>query len=484
MVTMESYNEKYRPQFHFTYKKGWLGDINGLVCYKGEYHLFSQHNPAGPECNYSNIHWGHAVSKDLVRWTELPPALKPDAEGPIFSGSCVVDWNNTSGFHIGDENVIIAFYTAGSYILPENRPGTQCMAYSNDRGRTWTKYSGNPIIEDITHYNRDPKVFRHKPTKKWIMAITLSCTNWLDGDYRFAFFSSQDLKQWDEISRFEMPKGIDCPDMFELPVDGDPENTRWVFWAGDGTHAIGTFDGIEFKCEGDIHLPLIQWDKNGANGYAAQTFSDIPAEDGRVIQISWLRNHCTHPDNPFKQENNDSCMSHSSYPEMPFGQQASFPCELTLRKFPEGIILCREPVKEIELLHSKHHHLADEDLHAGENPLADISGELFDIRADIELDTAAEVGFKIRGIDIIYDVKKKKLSCMDASVDMEPIDGRIQLQILADRTSIEIFGNNGKVSMSLCLFFDPENKTLQMFSSQGVAKTALLDLYELKSAWS
>jgi len=482
---MESYNEKYRPQFHFTYKKGWLGDINGLVCYRGEYHLFSQHNPAGPQCHYPNIHWGHAISNDLVHWRELPPALKPDSEGPVFSGTCVVDWDNTSGLQTGDENVIIAFYTAGGYILPENRPGTQCMAYSNDRGRTWTKYSGNPIIKDITHYNRDPKVFWYKPAKKWIMVITLSCAeNWLEGDYRFAFFSSPDLKQWDEISRFEMPRGIDCPDMFELPVDSDPENTRWVFWAGDGTHAIGTFDGIEFKCEGDIHLPLIQWDKNGANGYAAQTFSDMPAEDGRVIQISWLRNLGAYPDNPFKQENDDSGVSRSSYPEMPFDQQASFPCELTLREFPEGIILCREPVKEIELLHSKHHHLASEDLPAGENPLADISGELFNIRADIELGTAAEIGFKIRGVDIFYNVKKKKLSCMDASVHMEPTDGRIQLQILVDRTSIEIFGNNGRVSMSMCLFFDPENKTLQMLSSQGAARIALLDLYELKSAWS
>jgi fructan beta-fructosidase len=191
---MEDYGEEYRPQFHFTYKKGWLSDINGLVHDGREYHLFSQHNPAGPECEYVNIHWGHAVSKDLVHWRELPPALKPDREGPIFSGTCVVDWENTSGLQTGDDNVMIAFYTAAGYILPENKPATQCMAYSNDQGRTWTKYGGNPVVGNLTRLNRDPKVFWHEPTERWIMVISLSCGAWLDGDYWFAFFASPDLK--------------------------------------------------------------------------------------------------------------------------------------------------------------------------------------------------------------------------------------------------------------------------------------------------
>ena len=176
------YDEAYRPQFHFTYKKGWMSDINGLFYYDGEYHFFSQHNPAGPGLDYRNIHWGHAVSKDLIHWTELPPALAPDKDGPIFSGSAVVDWKNTSGLQTGTEPVIVAFYTAARYMLPDKADGVQSMAYSNDRGRTWTKYAGNPVLPAITHYNRDPKVLWHEPTGKWVMVITLSCADhWLRG---------------------------------------------------------------------------------------------------------------------------------------------------------------------------------------------------------------------------------------------------------------------------------------------------------------
>ena len=357
------------------------------------------HNPDGPECDYANIHWGHAVSTDLVHWRELPPALKPDREGPIFSGTCVVDWENTSGLQAGDENVLMAFYTAAGYILPENKPATQCMAYSNDRGRTWTKYSGNPVVGNITRLNRDPKVFWHEPTKRWIMAISLSCGAWLDGDYWFAFFASPDLRTWEERSRFEMPRGIDCPDMFELPLDDGSGETRWVFWAGDGTHAIGTFDGIEFKQEGDVRLPLIQWDKKGGPiGYSAQTYSNMPAEDDRVVQISWLRHHGTYPDSAFEQGSTDGA-ARSSYPEMPFDQQASFPCELALRTFSEGVLLCREPVDEIALLYGEHRHFAS------------------------------------------------------------------------------------KVFMSFCLFFDSDDKVLQVYCSEGSATAITLDVFELRSAW-
>lgn len=480
---MEGYDEEYRPQYHFTYRRGWLSDINGLVHDGREYHLFSQHNPAGPECDYANMHWGHAVSEDLVHWRELPPALKPDREGPIFSGTCVVDWENTSGLQTGDEKVMVAFYTAAGYMLPEDKSGTQCMAYSNDRGRTWTKYSGNPVVENITHLNRDPKVFWHEPTKKWIMVITLSCGGWLDGDYWFAFSASPDLKTWEEISRFEMPRGIDCPDLFELPLDGDSGSTRWVFWAGDGTHAIGTFDGIGFEQEGDVRLPLTQWDqKGGPIGYAAQTYSSMPTGDDRVVQISWLRHHGTSSEDASEQENSDD-MTHSSYPGMPFDQQAGFPCELALRTFPEGVRLCRAPVDEIALLYGEYCHVANEVLSSGEHPLMVASGELFDIQADIELGNASEVVLRIRGIDLVYNVDKKRLSCMDAGVDLEPVDGRVQLRVLLDRTSIEIFACRGAVSMSFCLFFESNDKVLQIYCSEGSATVIALDVFELRSAW-
>ena len=159
-----AYKETYRPQYHFTPKTNWTNDPNGLIYYKGEYHLFFQHNPTG--INWGNMTWGHAVSPDLVHWKQLPHAIHPDELGTIFSGSGVVDWNNTGGFQTGDEAVLVAFYTSAGNHAPEKVPFTQSIAYSNDRGRSWTKYEGNPVIEHIVASNRDPKVIWHEPTKK------------------------------------------------------------------------------------------------------------------------------------------------------------------------------------------------------------------------------------------------------------------------------------------------------------------------------
>ncbi|OHB53702.1 MAG: hypothetical protein A2Y12_15125 [Planctomycetes bacterium GWF2_42_9] len=455
------YNEAYRPQFHFTYQVGWMSDINGPVYYDGEYHLFSQHCPGGPGLNYPNVHWGYAVSTDLIHWTELPPALAPDAHGPIFSGSCAIDWNNTSGFQSGQEKVIVAFYTAAEYILPSNKDGTQCIAYSNDRGRTWTKYAGNPVVNAITHYNRDPKVFWYAPTNKWVMVITLSgdCAT----DHRFAFLNSSNMVNWTETSRLDMPTACDCPDMFELSVDGSSNNKRWVLWGGDATYAVGTFNGQTFQREGPIRLPLVPSTQNGHVGYAAQSFSDIPSADGRRIQMTWLQ--------------------HGSYPGMTFNQQASFPCKLSLRTFSDGIRLCRVPVAEIEKLHIKTYHWENHTLPPGQNLLSSITGELFDMRAQLEPSGAGQVTINIRGTDVVYNATTQKLSCLGATVDLPMIAGKVQLQILVDRTSIEIFGNDGAISLVYGFTPSSSNKTLGLYASGGDSKIVSLDVYKLKSAW-
>ena len=464
------YDEAYRPQFHFTYKKGWMSDINGLFHCAGEYHFFSSHNPTGPGLDYGNIHLGHAVSKDLIHWTELPPALAPDKDGPIFSGSAVVDWKNTSGLQTGKEPVLIAFYTAARYMLPAKGDGVQSMAYSNDRGRTWTKYAGNPVLPAITHYNRDPKVFWHEPTGKWVMVITLSCAdNWLlgrDGDYRFAIFSSSDLKQWKEMSRFDMPRGLDCPDMFELPVDSKAGNRRWVFSAGDGTHAIGTFDGTRFVPTDGIRPPLVNWPEKGANGYAAQTFSDIPAADGRRIQIAWLR-----------------ALEHGGYPGMPFNQQALFPVELTLRTVDGRIQLFREPVREVEQLHGRKWEWTQHTIRPGENLLSGIQGELFELRAEIEPGDASEISFRVRGATLRYDPTRKTLSCLDKTMSAGTTDGRLRLQLLIDRTTLEIFADRGRTSLSFFLAPSTEQAPLGLIVAGGELKVRSLTVWEMKSIW-
>jgi len=443
------YDETYRPQFHFSAKKNWHNDPNGLVYYDGEYHMFFQHNPSG--INWGNMTWGHAVSPDLVHWTQLPNAIEPDELGTIFSGSAVVDHENTAGWQTGREKVLVAIYTsAGAHAVPP-APFTQSVAYSNDRGRTWTKYQGNPVLGHIVARNRDPKVIWHQPTKHWIMALYLD-------ENDFALFSSPNLKQWQRVCDVELPDSRECPDFFELAVDGDPANCKWVFWGGNGNYLIGSFDGRKFTPETEVLRS--EW---GANCYAAQTWSDVPPSDGRRLQIAW--------------------MAGGKYPGMPFNQQMSFPRLLTLRTTPEGIRLYREPVEEIELLYEKEHSWTDQALNPGDNLLAGVAGELFDIRAEIEPGQATAFGFDVRGYKIEYSAADKTISCLGRSAPLEPEAGRIQLQILVDRTSLEVFGGHGRVSMSSCFLPDPTNLELAMYTTGGPIKIVSLHVFKLGSAW-
>lgn len=443
-----AYRETYRPQFHFTPKTNWTNDPNGLIYYKGEYHLFFQHNPFG--IDWGNMTWGHAISRDLVHWKQLPHALHPDELGTIFSGSGVVDWNNTGGFQTGDESVLVNFYTSAGSHAPKEVPFTQSIAYSNDRGRSWTKYEGNPVIVHIVGSNRDPKVIWHAPTQKWVMALYLD-----QNDY--ALFGSTNLKEWTRLSDLQLPD-TECPDIFELPVDGDPDNTKWVFWGAAGKYYVGSFDGTTFTPEDDAHRS-----DYGANFYAAQTWSDVPESDGRCIQIAW--------------------MSGSKPPDMPFNQQMSFPCALTLRTTSEGIRLHREPVAEIENIHDYTHGWSDLALKPGENLLAGLTGELFDIRAEIALNDAAAVGFNIRGEDVCYDVAEQQLTFLERSGPLAPQDGKISLQILVDRISIEAFGNAGELSMTSYFLPDLNNADIGIYADGGTARLVSLKVHELRSSW-
>jgi len=441
------YHEKYRPQFHFTSQRNWINDPNGLVHYKGEYHLFFQHNPFG--IKWGNMTWGHAVSTDLIHWNQLPNAIEPDELGTIFSGSAVVDWNNTSGFRTGAENVLVAFYTSAGKHAPVPRPFTQSIAYSNDRGRGWVKYENNPVIEHIRAENRDPKVIRHHPTQTWIMAL------YLDAD-DFLLLSSKDMKNWTPLEEIKLRGSDECPDFFELPVDADRSNTRWVFWGGDGRYMVGTFDGRRFRPQTDAIQSKV--------GYfsAAQTFSDIPQSDGRRIQIGWTK---------------------GEFPGMPFNQQLSIPCELTLRSFPEGIRLCRVPVREIQMLRTEKHALGPVTLRSGQTTQAGIKGELLEIQCQIDPGDAQEVVLVIRGVPLVYYAKDHTLFCRDRRAKVSPLDGRIKLHILVDRTCIEIFANDGRVSMFLSFPLDTDNTSIEAFTRWGQAVLEKCDIWKLRSIW-
>jgi fructan beta-fructosidase len=437
------YREAYRPQFHFSSRRGWNNDPNGLIYYQGQYHLFYQHNPYG--WSWGNMHWGHAVSGDLVHWQEWGDALYPDELGTVFSGSGVVDWQNTAGFQRGADPALICIYTSAG------EPFTQSIAYSNDRGRTWTPYEGNPVLGHVAGRNRDPKVIWHAPTGKWVMAL------YLDGN-DYALFASPDLKAWARLCDVQLPGASECPDFFELPVDGDPANTRWVFWGANGTYALGSFDGHVFAPEGEVQH--YDW---GGSSYAAQTWSDIPARDGRRIQIAWLR---------------------ADMPGMPFNQCMTFPCELTLRTTPEGVRLFSQPVQEVEILHGDRYAWQGEALRPEENLLSGLAGDLWDIRAEVGAGSAAAFGFAIRGVPVVYDVGQNALSCQDAKAPLEPVGGTIRLQILVDRASIEVFGNDGRVALPVAVIPAQDDTALEIFARGGPIELRSLEVYALRGAWA
>jgi len=442
------YREKHRPQFHFTSRRGWNNDSNGMVFYKGEYHLFYQHNPYG--WAWGNMTWGHAVSRDLVHWEELGDALHPDHLGTIYSGSAVIDWNNTSGFQTGDEKPLVCFYTSagGENRASRGHPYTQSIAYSNDRGRTFTKYPGNPVIGHIHGGNRDPKVLWHEPTSRWVMVLYLD-------DHEMGFFTSADLKQWEMTSRLKCFH--ECPELFELPVDGNEANRLWVLYGASGDYLLGDFDGRQFT-------PRTQAIKfsYGNCFYASQTFSDIPPSDGRRIQIGWAR---------------------VDTPGMPFNQSMTFPVELTLRTTEQGVRMFAQPVRELRRLDAGGYTWGEVAIRPGQNLLDKVEGELFHIVAEFTTGAAEQFGLVVRGTAITYDTQKRQLQCRDKTADLAPVDGRIRLEILVDRTIIEIFANDGRIYMPMGGILPEGNRRLEVFTKPGETVVHSLVVNELESIW-
>ena len=435
------YREEFRPQFHFSPMRGWNNDPNGMVYYDGEYHLFFQHNPFG--WNWGNMTWGHAVSKDLVHWEELGDAIHPDELGTIYSGSAVVDWKNTTGFQTGDEPPLVAIYTSsgGNNPASKGQPHTQSLAYSNDKGRTWTVYENNPVQGHIEGSNRDPKVIWYEPNNEWVIVLFLE-------NKELAFFTSKDLITWELQSR--LPNFHECPELFELPVDGDTSNMKWVVYGADGSYYIGEFDGKTFTPESEV-LPF----QYGNCFYASQTFSDIPAEDGRRIQIAWGR------------------IGHEA---MPFNQMMDFPVELSLHTTEKGIRMFANPVQEIELLHKKVHQVDGASLEG-------ITSDLLHINAEITVGKADEIAFIVRGVPVTYDVKKETLTCLDKVASLSLQNGQLRLELLVDRMSIEIFGNEGQVYMPMGMHFNKDAAALSFATKGGEASVNSMTVAELNSAW-
>lgn len=453
------YTERYRPQFHFSPERGWLNDPNGMVYYNGEYHLFYQYHPAGK--TWGPMHWGHAVSKDLVHWEHLPIALYPDHLGTVWSGSAVVDWHDTSGFFNGEPGIVAIFTHA------EVDGQMQSLAYSSDGGRTWRKYEGNPVLDQFKGEDfRDPKVFWHEETKEWIMVVA-------GGKVRI--YSSPNLRDW--TLRSESDIWTECPDLFELPVDGDPNNTKWVLSLGGRGYHIETFDGERFVPE-TAALPM----NYGPDAYAAQTFSDEP--NGRRIMINWMNN--------WEYANNLASITD------PWNGVMTLPYELSLKTYPEGIRLVQQPIPELQRLRRTHCRFANEKIEPGTNLLAEIRGAQLEIIAEFELGTAAEFGLKVRTGDreetavgyrtadrVLFVDRNQSGAALSGVYEapLAPENNRVKMHLFVDWSSLEVFGNDGKVVITSLLFPSQASDGLELSAVGGDVRLSALDVYELESMW-
>ncbi|KKI89440.1 glycoside hydrolase [Bacillus sp. SA1-12] len=490
---MQKLKEQYRPQFHFSPDEKWMNDPNGMVFFNDEYHLFYQYNPF--DTIWGPMHWGHAVSKDLIHWEQLPVALYPDEHGTIFSGSAVVDWQNTSGFFDDDQPGMVAIYTSNDSYPDSNRPRQrQSLAYSKDNGRTWVKYENNPVLSDQTKTDfRDPKVFWHDSTKKWIMILATGQS--------VTIYTSPNLIEWEFASEFGSNAGShagfwECPDLFPLQVENEENKTKWVMLVSIGDtgtskegsrtqYFIGEFDGVTFFNDHDDETVL--WLDYGMDNYAGVSWSDIPCTDGRRIYIGWMSN--------WRYANH--------VPTKDWRGVMTLPREVTLISRNEGISLFQRPVSEVRLMRRDrivHHNLIVESdkLVSFEmtSPLMEINLELEQLNTE-KFDLIIQYS-DLEHMKIQYDVLDERL-IVDRSNSGEhhfsssfPVlqeaplkskNHRIKLQLFIDTSSIEIFANEGEAAVTSLLFPSEGCKKLLLHPYDGNIKVSTLELTDLDPIW-
>lgn len=463
---------KYRPHLHFAPQKNWMNDPNGLVFFEGEYHLFYQYHPN--DSVWGPMHWGHAVSKDLIDWVELDIALYPDELGMIFSGSAVVDWENTSGFFTEQPGLVAIFTHHLDGEGDRNPKQTQSLAYSHDRGRTWTKYKGNPILSSENKVDfRDPKVFWYKKTKKWMMILATGQT--------ITFYSSTNLINWEFESEFGSDVGLhngvwECPDLFQLKVNGSNEK-KWVllvsvgdnpeFETGSQTqYFIGTFDGRTFKAESDT-INLLDF---GKDNYAGVSFSDIPETDGRRIYLGWMSN--------WRYAN--------QVPTYGWRSQMTLPRELSLQKIGAEYKVIQQPVKEMEAYFAKDKVSDEEITHEKGMITYFVEKPFVDCSINVERQDASQFGIMIHHskeqftkIEIDYTsnlicLARKDSGVIDFSNNFShdqkmKVDstGDLQIRMVVDSSSIELFLNEGEFALTSLIYPDQVCEAISFYSSNG-----------------
>jgi sucrose-6-phosphate hydrolase SacC (GH32 family) len=445
----------YRPAYHFTPARNWMNDPNGLVQHNGVYHLYFQYNPDGDL--WGNMNWGHASSPDLVHWSEHPIAIAQDDLEEIYSGSVVVDHANSSGFGFGEDPPLVAIYTS----VYGDGLQAQSLAFSTDAGMTWTKYAGNPVLDRSSNAFRDPKVSWYRPAEGpgyWVMAAVEAESR------QVVFYRSDDLKRWSHLSTFgpfdSFEQAWECPDLFALPVDGDPHQTKWVLIVsvmpdrqivGSATrYFVGDFDGTTFTATSPEGFRLLDF---GPDLYASVTFDNAP--DGRRILIGWMSNW----------------NYARTVPTFPWRGSMSLPRELTLATVDGVVTLMQKPVGELRALEQTTDGLSIETF--------DLDGiQEFEGGPHYRLDVGLEpVGANQFGLDLVvgadhrtrlrYDVSSGSLSLdrtRSGETDFAPsfasvnvahvplINGAIHLQVYVDRTSVEVFAQGGAVCLTAQIF--------------------------------
>ncbi|MBC8161006.1 MAG: glycoside hydrolase family 32 protein [Roseiflexaceae bacterium] len=453
-----------RPHFHFTPAAGWMNDPNGLVYFDGEYHLFFQYRKPR--------HWGHAVSRDLVQWQELPVALEPNALGEMWSGSAVVDWHNTSGL-FDDRPGLAALVTQRTHGAQ-----VQSLASSQDAGRTWTMYANNPVLANPDHLDfRDPKVFWHEPSGRWLMVLAA-------GDC-VQFYTSPDLREWTFRSDFRADLGTrtgvwECPDLVELPIDGGAGSAWVLHLSTSGAigslmhYFVGTFDGTHFSA---ATTGVTDY---GEDFYAAVTWLGRPAGDQRVLWIGWM--------------NNWRYGYHVA--TTPWQGAMTIPRELGLARTPAGLRLTQRPARELAQRRGTAFRLENA-LIAG-SPTLELRGQALEIIAELHAGDANSFGLRVRvGLEqhttIGYDLTSGELFLDRRASGQSPHatfparhaaplaldDGRLRLHIFVDTCSVEVFAGAGTVVLTDLIFPDDTAVGVEVFAEGGAAELLMLEAYQL-----
>ncbi|MBT2284080.1 glycoside hydrolase family 32 protein [Paenibacillus polymyxa] len=477
--------QDYRNEYHFSPKEKWMNDPNGMVFFNGEYHLFYQYHPFGT--TWGPMHWGHAVTRDLVTWEELPVALAPDEHGMIFSGSAVVDWNNTSGF-FEDEPGLVAIFTHHLEVPNEHPVQRQSLAYSKDNGRTWTKYEGNPVLTHESFVDfRDPKVFWHEQTKEWIMIIACGQT--------VCLYRSPNLKDWTLGSEFGEGIGShdgvwECPDLFPLAVDGDSGQVKWVMLVSIGAdpafiegsrtqYFTGDFDGSTFVPDEASYT--IRWIDHGRDNYAGVSWSDIPAEDGRRLFMGWMSNW----------------MYANQTPTNDYRGAMTIARELSLETRAGEVILIQRPARELEQARTPVLSLQDASIQQVSEQLNALQLVNYEIHAEWASDQSFHFALRsgadnetLVGVDAnrgevyidrsgsgIGDFHEHFLSRQVA--ELKDVNANQSLRIFVDHSSVEVFANDGQAVITDLIYPDVDCQGISVHADNTDLVFSSLHIYEI-----